>query len=234
MKLSRGRFIIASVLIVLGVVFLIDNLDVVDVDVDDFIAGWWPAILIVLGVSGLARSRAASMGQIFLIAVGVVLLLMTLDIVDSGLLWPVIIIGIGVWILLGGRAVRRPRTARAPRVEEKDESSIDVSALFSTSDQRVTSQSLRSGKVSATFGSVVLDLGDAEPARDPVLDVEVFMGSVELRVPDEWVVIVNGAPTFGNVEQSRPQPPETDGAPTLTVNASITFGSLEITRAHPT
>ena len=232
MKLSRGRFIIASVLIVLGVVFLIDNLDIVDVDVDDFIAGWWPAILIVLGVSGLARSRAASMGQIVLIAVGVVLLLTTLDIVDSGLLWPVIIIGIGVWILLGGRAVRRPRTARAPRVEEKDESSIDVSALFSTSDQRVTSQSLRSGKVSATFGSVVLDLGGAKPARDPVLDVEVFMGSVELRVPDEWMVIVNGAPTFGNIEQSRPRPPETDGAPTLTVNASITFGSLEITRSQ--
>lgn len=232
MKLSRGRLIIASVLIVLGVVFLIDNLDIVDVDVDDFIADWWPAILIVLGVSGLARSRAASMGQIVLIAVGVVLLLTTLDIVDSGLLWPVIIIGIGVWILLGGRAVRRPRTSRAPRVEEKDENSIDVSALFSTSDQRVTSQSLRSGKVSATFGSVVLDLGGAKPARDPVLDVEVFMGSVELRVPDEWMVIVNGAPTFGNIEQSRPRPPETDGAPTLTVNASIAFGSLEITRSQ--
>ena len=232
MKLSRGRFIIASVLIVLGVVFLIDNLDIVDVDVDDFIADWWPAILIVLGVSGLARSRAASMGQIVLIAVGVVLLLMTLDIVDSGLLWPVIIIGIGVWILLGGRAVRRPRTARVSRVEEKDESSIDVSTLFSTSVQRVTSQSLRSGKVSATFGSVVLDMGGAKPAGYPVLDVEVFMGSVELRVPDEWVVIVNGAPTFGNVEQSRPQPPERDGAPTLVVNASITFGSLEITRSQ--
>ncbi len=232
MKLSRGRFIIASVLIVLGVVFLIGNLDIVDVDVGDFIGDWWPAILILLGVSGLARSRAAPMGQIVLIAVGVVLLLTTLDIVDSGLLWPVIIIGIGVWILLGGRGVRRPRTARAPRVEEKDKNSIDVSALFSTGEQRVTSQSLRSGKVSATFGSVVLDLGGAKPARDPVLDVDVFMGSVELRVPDEWVVIVNGAPTFGNIEQARPQPSETDGAPTLTVNASITFGSLEITRSQ--
>lgn len=232
MKLSLGRFTIASVLIVLGVVFLIGNLDIIDVDVGDFIADWWPAILIALGVSGLARSRAASMGQIFLIAVGVVLLLMTLDVVESGLLWPVIIIGIGVWILLGGRSVRRRQTAEVSGVEEKDGNSIDVSALFGTSDQRVTSRSLRGGKVSATFGSVVLDLGGAKPARDPVLDVDVFMGSVELRVPDEWVVIVNGAPTFGNVEQSRPQPPETDGAPTLVVNASIAFGSLEITRAQ--
>ena len=181
MKLHPGRFIIASAFIVLGVVFLIGNLNIIDV--------------------------------------------------DSGLLWPVIIIGIGVWILLGGRSVRRPQPAEVSGVEEK-EGAIDVSALFSTGEQRVTSQSLRGGKVSMTFGSVVLDLGGAKPARDPVLDVDVFMGRVELRVPDEWMVIVNGAPTFGNVEQSRPQPSETDGAPTLTVNASIAFGSLEITRAQ--
>ena len=186
MKLHPGRLIIASAFIVLGVVFLIGNLNIIDVDVRDFVADWWP----------------------------------------------VIIIGIGVWFLLGGRTRRRPPTTEASRAEEKDENAIDVSALFSASEQRVTSQSLRAGKVSATFGSVVLDLGGAKPARNPVLDVDVFMGSVELRVPDEWVVIVNGAPTFGNIEQSRPQPPETDGAPTLTVNASIAFGSLEITRAQ--
>ena len=209
-----------------------DTLDIIDVDVGGFIADWWPAVLILLGVGGIVRARAARRGQIVLVAAGVVLLLITLDVVDSRLLWPVIIIGIGVWFLLGGRAARRPPTAGAPRVEEKDENSIDVSALFSTSDQRVTSQSLRSGKVSATFGSVVLDMGGAKPTRDAVLDVDVFMGSVELRVPDEWTVTVNGAPTFGSIEQSRPQPPETDGAPTLTVNASLAFGSLEVTRAQ--
>ena len=186
MKLDRGRFLIASVFIVLGVVFLIGNLDIIDVDVRDFVADWWP----------------------------------------------VIIIGIGVWVLLGGRTRRRPPTTEASRAEDNDENSIDVSALFSASEQRVTSQSLRGGKVSATFGSVVLDLGGAKLAHDPVLDVDVFMGSVELRVPDEWLVSVNGSPTFGNIEQSRPQPPETDGAPTLTVNASISFGSLEITRTQ--
>ena len=232
MKLDRGRFIIASVFIVLGVVFLIGNLDIIDVDVGGFVADWWPAILILLGVAGLARSRAAPVGQIVLIVVGVVLLLITLDVVDSGLFWPVIIIGIGVWILLGGRTVRRRPTSEVSGVEEKDGNAIDVSALFSASEQRVTSQSLRAGKVSATFGSVVLDLGGAKLVRDPVLDVDVFMGSVELRVPDEWLVSVNGSPTFGNIEQSRPQPPETDSAPTLTVNASISFGSLEITRTQ--
>ena len=45
-------------------------------------------------------------------------------------------------------------------------------------------------------------MGGAKPTRDAVLDVDVFMGSVELRVPDEWTVTVNGAPTFGSIEQS--------------------------------
>ena len=232
MKLSPGRFVIASVLIVLGVVFLIGNLDIIDVDVGGFIADWWPAVLILLGVYGIARARAARRGQIVLVAAGVVLLLMTLDVVDSRLIWPVIIIGIGVWFLLGGRRGQRPPTVEVSRVEERDGNSIDVSALFGASEQCVTAQSLRAGKVSATFGSVVLDMGGAKPAGDAVLDVDVFMGSVELRVPDEWTVTVNGAPTFGSIEQSRPQPPEAGGAPALTVNASIAFGSLEITRAQ--
>ena len=226
------RFIIASVLIVLGVVLLMDTLDIIDVDVGGFIADWWPAVLILLGIAGIARARAARRGQIVLIAAGVVLLLITLDAVDSRLLWPVIIIGIGVWFLLGARTARRPPTVEMSRPVEKGRNAIDVSALFSTSEQRVTAQGFGAGRVSATFGSVVLDMGGAKPARDAVLEVDVFMGSVELRVPDEWTVTVNGAPTFGSVEQSRPQPPETDGAPTLTVNVSIAFGSLEITRAQ--
>ena len=36
MKLHPGRLIIASAFIVLGVVFLIGNLDIIDVDVRDF------------------------------------------------------------------------------------------------------------------------------------------------------------------------------------------------------
>lgn len=45
----------AVVLIVLGVVLLMNNLGLADFDLGRLIVRWWPAILIVLGISMLVR-----------------------------------------------------------------------------------------------------------------------------------------------------------------------------------
>ena len=222
MNKQRSQFIIASVLIVLGVIFLMGNLDIIDVDIGDLIATWWPLILISLGVAGIFQARATPIGSIFLVVIGVVFLLITLDVAGFDILWPVVIIGAGLWILFQNRVSRRFTAA------EVDQDSVNVSALFSGSEQRITAQSFQGGNVSATFGGVELDLRAARLAESPVLNVNVLMGGVELHIPDEWLVNVNGSPIFGAIECSRPQPAATDGAPTLTINASVAFGGLDI------
>ncbi len=45
----------ALVLIVLGTLFLLDNLGVVGLDVGYLISTWWPALLILAGVNLLLR-----------------------------------------------------------------------------------------------------------------------------------------------------------------------------------
>ncbi len=222
MNKQRGQFIIASVLIVLGVIFLMGNLDIIDVDIGDLVSTWWPLILIALGVTGVFQARSTPIGSIFLIVIGVVFLLITLDVADFDILWPIVIIGSGLWILFHNRVSRRSTAA------EVGQDSVNVSVLFSGSEQRITSQSFQGGNVSATFGGVELDLRAAKLAESPVLSVNVLMGGVELHIPDEWLVNVNGSPIFGAIECSRPQPPGTDDAPTLTINASVAFGGLEI------
>lgn len=222
MNKQRGQFIIAIVLIVLGVIFLMGNLDIIDVDIGDLITTWWPLILISLGVAGVFQTRTAPIGSIFLIVIGVVFLLITLDVADFDILWPIVIIGAGLWILFHNRVSSRSTAA------EVDQDSVNVSALFSGSEQRITAQSFQGGNVSATFGGVELDLRAARLAESPVLNVNVLMGGVELHIPDEWLVNVNGSPIFGAIECSRPQPAATDGAPTLTINASVAFGGLDI------
>ena len=222
MNKQRGQFMIAIVLIVLGVVFLMGNLDVIDVDIGDLITTWWPLILILLGVIGLFQARSTPIGSIFLIVLGVVFLLITLDVADFDILWPIVIIGAGLWILFHNRVSRRSTA------DEVGQDSVNVSALFSGSVQRITSQRFQGGNVSATFGAVELDLRAAGLAENPVLNMNVFMGGVELSIPDEWLVNVNGSPVFGAIEYSRPQPAATGDAPTLTINASIAFGGLEI------
>ena len=222
MNKQRGQFIVALVLIALGVVFLMGNLDIIDVDIGDLISTWWPLVLITLGVTGLFQARTAPIGSIFLIVIGVVFLLITLDVADYDILWPIVIIAAGVWVLFQNRMSRR---SAAPDVGQD---SVNVSALFSGSVQRITSQSFQGGNVSATFGGVELDLRGARLAENSVLNVNVFAGGVELRVPDEWLVNVNGSPVLGAIECSKPQPAGTEDAPMLTINASVTLGGLDI------
>ncbi len=222
MNKQRSQFMIAIVLIALGVIFLMGNLDIIDVDIGDLVATWWPLILISLGVAGVFQARSTPIGSIFLIVIGAVFLLITLDVADFDILWPIVIIGAGLWILFHNRVSRRSTAA------EVDQDSVNVSALFSGSEQRIASRSFQGGNISATFGAVELDLRAARLAESPVLNVNVLMGGVELRVPDEWLVNVNGSPIFGAIEYSRPQPTGTDDAPTLIINASIAFGGLDI------
>ena len=222
MNKQRGQFVVALVLIALGVVFLMGNLDIIDVDIGDLISTWWPLIFVALGVAGLFQARTAPIGSIFLIFIGVVFLLITLDVADYDILWPVVIIAAGVWVLFQNRMSRRSAAS------DVGQDSVNVSALFSGSVQRITSQSFQGGNVSATFGGVELDLRGARLAENSVLNVNVFAGGVELRVPDEWLVNVNGSPVLGAIECSKPQPAGTKDAPTLTINASVTLGGLDI------
>lgn len=223
MNKQRGQLIVALVLIALGVVFLMGNLDIIDVDIGDLISTWWPLILIALGVTGLFQARKAPIGSIFLIFIGVVFLLITHDVADYDILWPIVIIAAGIWVLFQNRLSRRSTAAA-----DVGHDSVNVSALFSGSVQRITSQNFQGGSVSATFGGVELDLRGARLAENAVLNVNVLVGGVELRVPDEWLVNVNGSPVLGAIECSKPQPAGTEDTPTLTVNASITLGGLDI------
>ena len=52
MKKSIG---ISIFLIAIGVVFLLDNLDVIDISVSELIRTYWPVILIWMGVEKLVR-----------------------------------------------------------------------------------------------------------------------------------------------------------------------------------
>ena len=111
MKKQRSQFVIATVLIVLGVVFLLGNLDIIDADIGDLITTWWPLILILLGVIGLFQARSTPVGSIFLIVIGGVFLLITNDVADFDILWPIAIIGAGLWILFHNRVSRRSTAA---------------------------------------------------------------------------------------------------------------------------
>ncbi|MEG3789245.1 DUF5668 domain-containing protein [Lysobacter sp. CCNWLW3] len=51
----RSNIVGAAVLIVIGSVFLLDNLGLADISLGRLIRTWWPAILILAGIGMLFR-----------------------------------------------------------------------------------------------------------------------------------------------------------------------------------
>lgn len=223
MKPRRGQIFLALLLIILGVLFLLDNLDVLAFG--DVASTWWPAFLILLGLWQLiGERRGFSSGPLLLIGLGVLFLIVTVGGAGWGVVWPVIIIGVGVLVLFHGRATWR----RAPFAAGDD--AVDISVLFGGDERRFTSSSFRGGRASAVFGGIELDLRDSSLAQGAVLDVSALFGGVSIRVPESWRVEITGSPLFGGIEDARKQhaATETGAAPVLKISASVTFGGLEI------
>jgi len=85
-------------LITLGVLFLLDNMGTVDIG--DLVLGWWPLILIGIGIPKIFSSERST--GITLSVIGLLLLAMIHDILEWDILfdyWPVLLIMIGVVML---------------------------------------------------------------------------------------------------------------------------------------
>ena len=220
---SAQRITIGLVLLVIGSLFLVDHLVAFPFHKS------WPAILMVIGVSNFLvnpRSWVVSAG---LIVTGVIFLLGTLNVLDVsiGILWPVLLLILGAVILFGGGRIRsrRPRTQNATGAAGT--SDLNISAFFAGSEQRISDQSLRSGQVSAIFGSAEVDLRGTTLEGDAAsIEATALFGSLRLRVPNDWAVDVQTTNMFGSFESKRVQP--TDPKARLSILATSTFGSIEL------
>ena len=99
--MNRGRTLVGFVLIALGVLFLLDQSDVLDSG--DLIADWWPIVFVVAGFLYLSFSPRHVMVPAVLIIVGLALLARSLDFVPDWVqtvFWPLVLVAIGLWVML--------------------------------------------------------------------------------------------------------------------------------------
>jgi hypothetical protein len=120
---TGGKLVFGLVLLGLGLFFLLDRFAVIDIDVP---WGWWPLVLVALGVGKLLDGRDGRdrQGGVWLIVIGVWLILnfegyFGLDWDNS---WPLLLVAAGamiVWRALRGGHEGRP--AKAPAAGGGDE-----------------------------------------------------------------------------------------------------------------
>lgn len=104
---------------------------------------------------------------------------------------------------------------------------IDKSYIFSTEKGIYNSDHFIGGKVSSIFSDAWLDLSRVEPhMQDVRLDVNVFFSTLNIRVPNNWVIYMSGNTFFG--DSNIPTVAAEDPKYRLFIDNNVTFGSLNV------
>ena len=204
-----AQVVMGLLIVTVGVLFTLDNLDVLDAR--DYLQ-YWPAGLMVVGgvkVWQAARGGHGWFGGLLFMGIGAWMLLNRIIYItiDARQFFPLMLVVLGgymVWRGFGGKRPARPADGH---------SSFSALAIMSGVARRSTSQTFAGADLTAVMGGCEIDLRQAsiEPGTEAVIDVFAFWGGIDIKVPEDWIVITKALPIMGGIEDKTraPQPAST-------------------------
>lgn len=220
MKKSLAQLVFGILVVLVGLGFLLDSLNVANFG--SIVAVWWPVVIILIGLVSLLSNPRVILWPIIIVAVGLALQLRELGWITFSiwsLLWPLAIIFFGFSILFKGNFTQKKQSYNA--------AVVDLFAGFSGHEAKNNSDDFKGGKTTAIFGGIGLDLREAKIKKDAKLDVFTAFGGLDLQVPDNWNVEVTGLPLFGGWDD-KTRKPKDKNAPTLHITGTCIFGGVDI------
>jgi predicted membrane protein len=220
--------IFGGIVVLAGIVLLLDRAGVLaPYEFWDF----WPMSLVIFGLVNLAVPAAAPhrvFGGLLLVA-GATLQMHKLDVLpfEIGMVWPVFVIALGIHIFWS-TWYRRKQDGNAD-VDSPDR--VDELVIFGGSNSASRSKAFSGGEATAIFGGCDLDLTRAQIEGDAaVLWCRAVFGGVDVRVPEDWEVVVKGVGILGGYEDKTRHPSNgTEQKPKqLIIKGYAIFGGVDI------
>ncbi|SEO03660.1 Predicted membrane protein [Duganella sp. CF517] len=228
----KSQMAIGIAVIVIGLLFLVDNLGWIDLD---FRRHLLPTALIFFGILKLLQTRTSS-GKLTgggLIAAGLLIFLGRSGLFDISWhsLWPILLIVFGVAVVFKsgtGRSVFRQHAggAKPDPDSEFDQMGVDITSFMGAFKRRIITADFRGGEITALMGGCDLDLRQSSINGEAVLNVFSLFGGVTIKVPVDWTVVLQGTPIMGGFEE-KTAPPATPGK-VLYVRGYAIMGGLEV------
>lgn len=234
-KSVGGQVVMGIIFVIVGGGLLLDAFNILEFW--PLVSTWWPSALMIIALTKLATRSGSLLGNGILFAVGALLQLGRLEIIDGfwHAFWPIVLILIGVSMLVSRKKNSQPYGTTNTTYGEGEglpyeQDRLTTNAIFGASETRVTSRNFQGGEISAVFGGLEIDLRSAEIQGNlAVLKAMSVFGGIELKVPPHWTILVKGTPILGGIEDktNRFRDPNVIG-PTLVLDATVVFGGIEI------
>lgn len=234
--MSRRAYGMGLLIVALGVVWLLNNLGVTAIDAWSLLATYWPVLLVVWGLDLLRGAtegwKSERIGGLLVLALGLAILGRNIGWYQFDfsvlwrLFWPLVLIAVGLLVVVG--------PARTGNIHW---------GVMGGLAEKSPGWRLSSGSYIAFMGGVELDLTRADiPRGRTVLDLTAVMGAVELRIPRDLPIEMEGTAVLGGVELLHneaggilarkrwvhsPEDPDASGR-MLVVHARSVMGSVEI------
>lgn len=199
----------------------------------------WRMGLIVFGLGGIFPNF--SFFHVGCLIFGVASLLNELQLLpylDDGMIWPVILILLGLSLLAD--AMKRPKKPRFHVIKNgkdiskkikkdfhTDEESFQCSLSFGEDTRQISLPRLSGGSASCNFGELTLDLTTCGLiAPDAELELNCSFGEIDLHVPRQYRVESRSSTAFASVEFIGQPDPAPLG--TIYLDANVNFGCIEV------
>lgn len=237
-----SRTVVGLILVVLGGLFLLDSMDLINFNIARVIFSF-PAVLIILGIILILNTCRKLLGSTLLL-LGIFLMIPIIFpwvYYDRHLIFPILLIAFGVYIILRKRTHRttagkyrhKPdaETAHFKDYQEVSSDRVDDVAIFGGGHKIIVTDNFKGGNITSIFGGSEIDLRECKLAQGTnVIDIVAVMGGSNIIVPPDWKILIDVLPIFGGFSNKVRRDPNTviDTEKTLLIKGFVLFGGGEV------
>ena len=221
--------LLALFLITIGSLLILDNLDLVDIrQIYDY---FWPAVLILFGLSLLVRNRQVQVLGLILLTIGVLTLLdelgylrLTFDQIMM-YFWPGLLILLGLNLLISKQS--RPARVRTENIRRNTSNQKEYNGFLNSVNEKVENTNFEQCSVNGVLSSVDLDFSGIVFEKEQVtIEVNSVMAGVSLKLPKGIRVEMAGSPVLGEVNDRSEKNIITNQS--IKIHYTCILGSIEI------
>jgi len=197
----------------------------------------WEMLLIVLGFYVGARHNFRNWGWLVPVFIGTAFLLddMIPEINIGHLVWPVIIIGVGVSMILRSRTRSKDDLFKrwerhAAQTTSTGEGFFESVTIFGETKKQILSKDFKGGESVCVFGGMEVNLTQADIHGRVVVELVQVFGGAKLIVPAHWKIETEEMVSiFGGLNDKRLlHNAVTDETKVLVLRGTSIFGGIDI------